>query len=493
MNSYYWAITFVLLLLMGCHAPHPVSAFSIPSCVLASNPQAPSVNSPARDVLDVDESSNLIQQVAFFQDEDQNEVEAKYEASSNGLTLNAPSQSTEFSPGAATYRSANVPQTLPEFERLAIATSPSISQIQSEIEALRGSHLQAGLSPNPTFGISSGDINEDGGGGRHGVYFGRQIVRGNKLAISQSVVCAEIEVAQKRLATVEQQLLTDVRIRYYDLLVAQEKVSIANELVQISRDAVEVSEKLLKAQEVARASLLQAELELQNTLVIKRQAENERLAARRTLAALIGEADLSAIYAAGSVRDRTAPEDFEAAYDRLLQSSPELAALIADVERARRQMAREQVEPIPNATWQTTLQFDTVTDDVVAGFQVGMPIPTRNRNQGAIHRANFEIHAAQQRVQKKALDLRQRLAIAYGKYLDADLQIEAYDKEILPKAKETFDLISIGYQEGEIDFLQLLTAQRTYSQFSMTYLEKLRESWQQSVKIEGMLLSGSLN
>ena len=80
----------------------------------------------------------------------------------------------------------------------------------------------------------------------------------------------------------------------------------------------------------------------------------------------------------------------------------------------------------------------------------------------------------------------------YETYLDAKLQVDAYSAEILPKAKETFDLISQGYSEGEIDFLQLLTAQRTYSQTNLNYLESLRRLWQQNVNIRGMLLSDSL-
>ncbi len=489
MNSYYWPIVFVLLLLMGCGAPQPNTALSDSGLILIREPPP-----PAPKIFAENKTDDLIRQVTFVQDDDQTEVEAKYESVSNGLSLEPPTLSTGDSSQSSLTRfhNTNAPKSLLEFERLAVSSNPSIAQVQAEIEALHGSRLQAGLSPNPKVGVNAEDINQDGGGGRYGVYFGREVVRGNKLAISQSVVCAEIEVAQKRLATIEQKLLTDVRIRYYDLLVAQEKVSIAGELVKISEGAVSVSEKLLEAKEVAKSSLLQAELELQNTLVIQSQAKNERLAASRSLAALIGEADLSAVRASGNVRQRSVPEDFESAFDRLLQTSPELAALIADVERARRKLVREQAEPIPNATWQTTLQFDTVSDDVVAGFQVGMPIPIRNQNQGAIHRAGYEIQAAQQKVRKKAIDLRQRLTSAYGQYLDADLQIEAYDREILPKAKETFDLISLGYQEGEIDFLQLLTAQRTYSQISLAYLEKLRESWRQSVRIQGMLLSGSM-
>lgn len=386
----------------------------------------------------------------------------------------------------------NVSASLEHLEQTAIATNPAIQELQAELESLRGKLTQAGLPPNPTAGINAEDINEDGGSGRYGVYFGRQIVRGNKLNLSRSVVCAEIKAAEQRLAVIEQRLLTDVRQRYYDLLVAQEKVSITNDLVKISQNAVDVSKKLVEAQEAARTAVLQSELELQNAIVVQRQAENQRVAARRKLAALLGESNLPFEFVDGDVRSAVDLDEFEQSYDQLVNSSPEIAALFAEVEQQRRQLARECAEPIPNLTWQTTLQYDTVGDDVVAGFQFGMPIPTLNRNQGAIHQARYQIVAAERRAEKKALNLRQRLASAYEGYLDAKLQIDAYDSEIIPKAKETLELVTKGYQQGETDFIQLLTAQRTYSQINLTYLTQLQQLWRQNVEIKGKLLSGSL-
>jgi outer membrane protein TolC len=68
----------------------------------------------------------------------------------------------------------------------------------------------------------------------------------------------------------------------------------------------------------------------------------------------------------------------------------------------------------------------------------------------------------------------------------------AYSSEILPKAKENLALVTQGFSSGEIDFLQSLTAQRTYAQTKFDYLNSLRRLWQEHVNIRGLLLSGSL-
>ena len=378
--------------------------------------------------------------------------------------------------------------TLAEIEQAVLATHPGLQKINAQLEATRGKYNQAGLPPNPTAGLRGSDIFEEGGSGRYGVYFGREVVRGNKLQVAQSVACAEMKVIEKNLTTMQVSLLADVHQRYYEVLVAQEKVNLSRQLAEISDNAVNVSEQLFAAEEVAKTAVLQSQLELQNANVLQRRANNQLVAARRRLAALFNESDLPAASVEGNVRDAIELEDFEFWYDELVNKSPEIEALFADVNRARRELDRQIVKPIPNVTWQTTIDYDTVSDNIIGGFQIGMPIPTLDRNQGGIYEARYRVVESERTAEVRALQLRQRLATAYEGYLDAKLQVDAFDGEIIPNAKETLSLFLAGYKQGETDVLQLLTAQRTYFQTRLAYLESLRELWRQSVRIRGLML-----
>ena len=430
-----------------------------------------------------DKPDELIQQVGFQHEEAVSNSDSYPSLEDNSTTTQIVATNNHESGGSCS---------LQELEQIAIACNPAIAELTAEIDSLKGKLVQAGLPPNPIVGVNGEDINEDGGAGRYGVYFGREIVRGNKLGRSRAVVCAEITAAEQKLAVVQQKLLTDVRKRFFDLLVAQEASAIADQLAGIARRAVEMSEKLFEGGEAAQTAVLQSELELENALVVKEQTENQRIAARRKLAALLGEHDIACSRVSGSPRQLLRLDEFELSFDQLVNASPEISQLFAEVEQRKRQLARECVEPIPNLTWQATVQFDTVTDDVVTGFQVGLPIPTLNRNQGAICQARHQVVAADRRAEKKVLELRQRLATAYESFLDAKIQIDAYETRVIPKAKETLELVNQGYRQGEVDFLQLLTSQRTYSQLNLVYLQKLRQAWRQHVDVQGLLLSGSL-
>ena len=382
--------------------------------------------------------------------------------------------------------------TLDELIQTAVRVNPAIRKLVARIEALKGKHCQAGLPPNPTVGIVGSDINEDGSPGRYGVFYGNTIVRGNKLELSQQIVCNEIRQAEIELGELRQRLTTDVRLRYYDILIAIKKFNLAFQLVATSKDAVDATKLLLDAKEIARTALIQAELEMQSALLQKKRAQNQMTGARQNLAALLGETDLPYEAFDGSLEEEQ-EIDIEHEFDRILAESPEIAKMFAAIEIAQSNFQRQRVQAISNVTWQTSVAYDFASDDIVSGFQIGLPVPKLNQNQGAIYQARQQIVVAENDVQVRSLQVRQKLIQFFQAYRDAKMQVQAYEADVLPKARETLELITEGFQQGEVDFLQLLTAQRTYFQFNLAVIEQQGIMWRQRIAIEGMLLTGSLD
>jgi cobalt-zinc-cadmium efflux system outer membrane protein len=70
--------------------------------------------------------------------------------------------------------------------------------------------------------------------------------------------------------------------------------------------------------------------------------------------------------------------------------------------------------------------------------------------------------------------------------------VQRYRQSILPAAQESLELTRKSYQVGEIGFIDLLTAQRTYFQTSLTYLESLQVLRLAEAEIDGYLLQDSL-
>lgn len=375
--------------------------------------------------------------------------------------------------------------------RLALTTNPAIAQADARVQALRGQWVQVGLPPNPTAGYVAGEIGNEGKGGQQGGFVGQEFITGGKLRLNRAVLYQEIQQAEQRLAAVRLRVETDVRRAFYAALIAQRRIQLAEELLRVSTEAADASQDLFKAEEIPMAGLLQTQVEQQNFAILSRTANNEQNAAWRQLAAVVGQ-ELAPSPLAGDVSLLPAVLEWNEQLVRVTTTSPEVAAAFTAVTRAEAALQRARVEPIPDVSTQMMVQYDNATEDTIAGVQVGIPLPIWNRNQGGIRQAQSELAQARRNAQRVELNLKQRLAVAYQQYADARAQAETYAMQILPKAQETYTLVQRGYRLGELGYLDLLTAQRTYSQTNLAYLDALSALWSSSTEIEGLLLSGSL-
>jgi cobalt-zinc-cadmium efflux system outer membrane protein len=380
---------------------------------------------------------------------------------------------------------------LSELEQLALANNPAIAQAAAHVSALRGRWTQVGLPPNPNMGYLAEEIGDAGTAGKQGGFVGQEFIIGGKLRLNRAIVAQEIVRAEQWLTAVTLRVQTDVRRGYYAALIAQRRADLANELVRVSGQAVEASGELIEAQEIPRAGLLQTEVEQQSAKIQLQTATNQQLAAWRQLSAVVGT-DLPMRRLDGDTSVLPPELDWEEQLSRLTTTSPEAAAALAQVARAQSALQRARVERIPDVSTQVSVQFDNATEDTVTGVQVGLPLPIWNRNQGGIRQAQSEVSEAQRNLNRVELDLKRRLAVKLQEYSTARAQAEAYATQILPKSKETFELVQRGYRLGELGYLDLINAQRTYSQTNLAYLDALAALWSSWAEIEGLLLSDSL-
>ena len=149
--------------------------------------------------------------------------------------------------------------TLAELEEMAVRCNPTVAQAASRVEAARGRCVQVGLYPNPVAGYIGAEIGNEGQGGQQGSFVGQEIVTAGKLRLNRSVAEQEIRQAEWAWQSQRQRVLTDVRRSFYDVLVAQRTMELTEQLLRIGEEGVRSTESLMKAKEVARADVLQAQ------------------------------------------------------------------------------------------------------------------------------------------------------------------------------------------------------------------------------------------
>jgi cobalt-zinc-cadmium efflux system outer membrane protein len=378
---------------------------------------------------------------------------------------------------------------------MALSANPSVARSAALVEAARGNWVQVGLPPNPSVGYEGQQIGSRGLAEQDGVFIGQEFVRGGKLRLNREMAAQEIAKAEHELAAQQQRVLTDVRVAFYQVLIAQRQERLTSELRNIAGEAVKTAEALLQAKEVGRVDLVQSQLELENADILVQNARNRSLAAWQTLASVVGNPAMPPQPLEGDIEEDRAMHEWQASLQRLLSSSPEIAAAMAEIERARWAAERARVEKTPNVTVQGLINWrdNGIGGRSDGGITVGVPLPIWNRNQGGIVQAAQQAAAAERALQQLELSLQNRLAPVYERYANAHNQVTKYRTKILPAAQESLGLMRQRYQAGETDYVNLLTAQRTFSQTNLNYLESLKELKSAEAQIEGLLLSNSLD
>src|SRR5262249_15541677 len=86
-----------------------------------------------------------------------------------------------------------------------------------------------------------------------------------------------------------------------------------------------------------------------------------------------------------------------------------------------------------------------------------------------------------------------RLAESYARYLNALGIAARYNRDILPRAQQAYDMYLAKFRQMAAAYPQVLLAQRTLFEARSEYIGAQVELWQSVVALRGLLLTGGLN
>ena len=285
--------------------------------------------------------------------------------------------------------------TLESFERLALSRHPELGVSAARIAALRGTHRQAGLYPNPNAGYHATEIGNLGSAGQQGGFVGQRFITGGKMELDQAVAARQIEQSSRELDTAAQRLLNEVRIRFHEVLIAQRRIELMTELVRIVSESVEAHRRLLDSQLVGRNDLLQAQIREDSSEVQLAAAHNNHVAAWRRLAAAVGDPELQPTSLDGSLEADLHEYEFDDRLATVRSTSPELIAAEAQIRVAESKLSRASREWIPDIDVWASVRYHDITQSDVVNIQAGMPIPIFDRNEGNVDRAQADVVASE--------------------------------------------------------------------------------------------------
>ncbi len=383
--------------------------------------------------------------------------------------------------------------TLEYLEQLALSNNPTLAQAAAAVDADRGLYDQVGRYPNPQVGYLRSDNSRGDQSQTQGVFVSQEFVTAGKLKKNRNIEAWDIQRLSWDAEAQRMRVLNDLKIRYYELLGAQRAVALTHDLDRIASEGYELTDRMSRAKQVSRKDLLQAKVQMHTVRLNLREAEHRHDSAWNQLTVLIGVPDMERATVAGQLEEEVAELGWDECWTQLESNSPQMHAALTRVQFARSELERESVESIPNLSVQVVAERDRVTNSNTVSTLFSVPVPIFNRNQGNITRAQAEIRQANADVERVRLVLRDLLTDAFRRYKTARDQVSSLRDNILPDAKETLQLATDGYKQGEFGILEVLSTRQTYFESSLAYVEALTELQKVVAEINGLQLTGGLN
>jgi len=396
---------------------------------------------------------------------------------------------------------------LEDLERMALQNNPTIGQAEAAIRAAEGRRVQAGLMPNPIIGYLGEELSARAFDQKseHYIFAEQEVPLGGKLKKSRDVFARERAQAQAEAAAQKQRVLNAVRTLYYEALGAQRLVEVRAELAKLASEAVDVTGELFNTGAADRPDVLAIQVEARRAGLDLIMAENERDQIWRQIGAVVGDPFLKPARLAGDLEQGLPALELERLLAALLRESPEVKRAQAGIERARASLARAKAEPTPNLFLRGGMGYSAELLETFppqppgrksgpeAFAEVGLRIPLFNRNQGAIAEASAELDFAEREARRVELMLRARTASAFRAYQNALSVAIEYREQIVPRARQAYELYLASFRQMAAAYPQALIAQRTFFQTQAEYVRALVDVWRNATQLQGFMLTGALD
>ena len=386
-----------------------------------------------------------------------------------------------------------------DLERMAVAASPALKRSAAEVRAAAGRVKQAGLYPNPVLGFT-GDHNTPAlDGGSLGGFAEQRFVTGGKLGLDRKTADQDRLAAEEMSRAERLRVIAAIDSLYYRGLGEQRLVEVRTRMSELTQRTAATSHELANLGQADQPDVFQAEIEEQRAQLAVTMARNALDRTWREIQALVNQPGLRPSTLSGDLEpvDKLDPDT---ALARILADSPQLR--IAAIEEARSSLGirRAKAGVIPDIVARGGVRYNRELHlDQIGGplqqvgpegyFDVGISIPIFDRNQGAIQAAEAEADQARAGVELERQMVRTRFAAVYKEYADAMAAIELYRDNLLPKARQGFEMYQGNFRQMAASYPKVLLAQRNLIQMEEEYIAQLVAAREARVEIDSLLVA----
>ncbi|MHC4166404.1 MAG: TolC family protein [Planctomycetota bacterium] len=385
----------------------------------------------------------------------------------------------------------NTPITLRQSLALALLHNPALQSFSWQLRAQEANILQQSLSPNPVLGAK---VENFGGSDPMNSFEGAMTT----FRISQLIELGDKRVKRTRLAEKNHalsawdyeakrlQVITEVARRFIEVLADQHRVELSQQTLDLAQQLYDIVKDRARVGVIPTVEVDKSVVRVSTEQIILNKARLKLESSRQLLSAMWGN---PAPTFAGALGDLTDVEDIPT-QDHLMElvhQNPDIARWSTEIAQRRAALELAQSQAVPSASVIAGVRRFSADDENALVFELGLPLPIVDRNQGGRQEAQYNLHKAKS--QQKDAEIRVRtLLVAFHKTLaGAHHEVVTLRDTTLPAARSAYDAARKAFENGLTNYIDVLDAERTLVSSERRYIEALSLYHQTLTALEGLL------
>ncbi|MEH6387662.1 TolC family protein [Pseudomonas profundi] len=345
-----------------------------------------------------------------------------------------------------------------------LQSSPELAAYPYEIRAAEARTLQAGVRPNPVVSVEVENV--FGSGAMSGIEavettlaLSQVIEMGNKRSLRQDVSSWQRQLVERDYELARLDVLAAAASRYLEVAQAQRLLDFSKQAIEWTLSAQAVAKRRFEAGSASRAELGRARTDAMRAALEVSNLEVRLANAKRRLASLWGggEPDYSVVSA--ELFSLTKIPDFTSVRAQLDQA-PQLQRFLSQSRLRQAQLDLAVASGRQDVELGAGFKHARETNDIGMVLQFSMPIGVNDKNRGNIQAAREDLARLDLEEQATRVKIFAELHSAYAQLEQSRHQVTVLLDEMLPEARETFELIQKGYEVGRFSYLELVQARQ---------------------------------
>jgi outer membrane protein TolC len=314
-----------------------------------------------------------------------------------------------------------------------------------------------------------------------------------KRSLKRQIATLDWEISKQEYEGKQFAITAEIKSAYYNLFLAYKMIDLHQEQQLLLNEFIKISEKKYALGQSTQQDLLKAELELEKLHSGRMVLEQDLLANKIKLNALVNRAGSDPMGKPEEMLYRPFPFLYDALTQEAFNNQSHLKSALFDVKKNESMKTLTEKAALPD--FMIGLSYWNIhgdEDQFMLMGKMNLPWAFGGTTAGGKYdsknsKAKLEAEKAMASYNALKNETSSEIQIIFTKIKTAEQLIERYQKRLIPLAKQSLTSAQIGYQSGKTDFQNFIESFRTLLDLQMEYYTQLTDYWQQIAMLSPLI------